>query len=323
MTKTSPVLLLHTDGLDLALDVVRKAHPDLQVHGCDSYAGLAGALADTRAEVVYSVRFAGSQGFPRDALVNADRLRWLSIGGSGTDHIAPWDADRLTVTNAAGAAADMMAEYALGAMLSFSLSLRGFAQAQQDRRWTKGRMRPIAGQTLVIVGLGHTGRALAQRAKALGMQVLGLRSHPVPTENVDETRGIDALTDFLRRADFVTLCVPLLPSTRGLIGADALAAMKPGAVLIDVSRGGVVEGQAMVAALQAGRIAGAALDVFETEPLPPDHPYWGMQNVILTPHCSSVYDGWDRKALGMFVENLGRYRRGEPLNNIVNPERGY
>ena len=121
----------------------------------------------------------------------------------------------------------------------------------------------------------------------------------------------------------MTVCLPLLPSTRGLIGARALAAMKPGAVLVDVSRGGIVEEPALVAALQGGRIAGAALDVFQTEPLPPDHPYWGMENVILTPHCSSVFDGWDRKALDMFAENLGRYRRGEPLNNVVNPARGY
>lgn len=322
MTRTSPVVLLHTDALDTALEIVRRAHPDLQVHGCDSYAGLARALADTGAEVVYSVRFAGSQGFPREALVAAGSLRWLSIGGSGTDHVAPWDAGRLTVTNAAGAAADMMAEYVLGAMLSFTLSLPGFARAQRDRRWTGGKLRPIAGQTLLIVGLGHTGRALAKRARALGMTVLGLRANPVPTEDVDRTLGIAALMEVLPQADFVTLCLPLLPSTRGLIGPAALAAMKPGAVLVDVSRGGIVEEPALVAALEGGRIAGAALDVFQTEPLPPDHPYWGMENVILTPHCSSVFDGWDRKALEMFVENMGRYRRGEPLANIVDPERG-
>jgi len=227
MSQTSPIVLLHTDALDTSLDVVRQSHPDLKVHGCDSYAGLAGALAETGAEVVYSVRFAGSQGFPRDALLSTEALRWVSVGGSGTDHIAPWDAGRLTVTNAAGAAADMMSEFALGAMLSFTLSLRGFARAQQNRQWTRGKLRPIAGQTLLIVGLGHTGRAIARRAKALGMTVLGLRANPAQTEHVDETRGIDALTDLLPRADFVALCVPLLPSTRGLIGAEALAAMKP------------------------------------------------------------------------------------------------
>ena len=323
MTQRSPTVMLHTDEPEAALMIVRAAHPDLKVHGCDSYAALPSALAETGAEVVYSVRFAGSPGFPRGALVGNNAVSWVSVGGSGADHLMPWNPDQVTVTNAAGVAADMIAEYALGVMLTFSLDLRGFARAQKDRNWIRGRVRPIAGQTLLIVGVGHTGRALARRAKAMGMTVIGLRAVPVPTENVDETHGIEALERMLPQADFVTVCVPLLPSTRGLIGPVALAAMKPGAVLIDVSRGGVVNGQALVAALQQSHIAGAALDVFETEPLPPDHPFWAMQNVIMTPHCSSVYGGWDRKAVAMFAENLGRYRRGELLCNVVNPERGY
>ena len=323
MTLLNPKVMLHTDAAEAGLEIVRAAHPDLEVHSCDSYADLPSALADTKAEVVYSVRFAGSPGFPQKAIVEAGTVRWVSVGGSGTDHLMPWDANKVTVTNAAGVASDMMAEYALAAMLAFSLDLRGFERAQKDRRWSRRPVRPIGGRTLLIIGLGHTGCALARRAKAMGMTVLGLRATPVPTENVDETFGIGALTRLLPRADFVTVCVPLAPSTLGLLGPHAIAAMKPGSVLIDVSRGGVVDGQALVAALNEGRIAGAALDVFETEPLPPDHPLWGMENVILTPHCSSVYDGWDRKAVAMFADNLGRYRRGEPLCNIVNPERGY
>lgn len=323
MTQHSPTVMLHTDEPEAALEIVRAAHPDLTVHGCHSYAALPAALAESGAEVVYSVRFAGSPGFPRAALTAENAVRWVSVGGSGTDHLMPWNPDRVTVTNAAGVAGDMVAEYALGVMLSLSLDLRGFARSQKDRKWVRGRVRSVAGQTLLIVGVGHTGRALARRAKAMGMNVIGLRARPVPTENVDETHGIDALARLLPQADFVTVCVPLLPSTRGLIGPVELAAMRPGAVLIDVSRGGVVDGQALVAALQQGRIAGAALDVFETEPLPPDHPFWAMPNVIMTPHCSSVYDGWDRKAVAMFAENLTRYRRSELLRNIVNPERGY
>ena len=323
MTRDAPIVMLHADAADEAREIVRRAHPDLAVHICDTYAALPEALARTGAEVVYSVRFAGSPGFPRQALVGSGTVRWVSVGGSGTDHLAPWDAKRVTVTNAAGVAADMMAEYALGTMLAFTLDLRGFARAQRDRRWSRGRVRPIAGRTLLIIGLGHTGRAVARRAKAMGMTVLGLRARPKPTENVDETLGIAALSEVLPRADFVLVCLPLLSSTRGLLGPAEFAAMKPGAVLIDVSRGGIVDGPALVAALTEGRIAGAALDVFETEPLPADHPFWGMENVIVTPHCSSVHDGWDRNAVAMFTENLGRYRRGEPLSNIVDPDRGY
>ena len=135
--------------------------------------------------------------------------------------------------------------------------------------------------------------------------------------------GIEALPSLWGRANFILCCVPLLETTRGLGGADAFAAMKPSAVLIDVSRGGVVDESALLAALRTQRIKGAALDVFATEPLPASHPLWDMENVIITPHCSSVYEGWDTRSLEMFSRNLTRYRRGEALDNIVDPVSGY
>jgi phosphoglycerate dehydrogenase-like enzyme len=141
--------------------------------------------------------------------------------------------------------------------------------------------------------------------------------------SLDEVHGPDALLALIGRADFIVCCVPLLPTTRGLLGEAAFAAMKPSAVLIDISRGGVVEEAALMSALGNGRIKGAALDVFTTEPLPPEHPLWGYDSVAVTPHCAAVYDGWDIKSVHMFADNLARYRRGEPLENVVNPERGY
>jgi phosphoglycerate dehydrogenase-like enzyme len=319
----SPIVLLHTDDPAPAVEIVAAAHPDLRIETCDSYAALPARVAETGAEVVFSVRFAGTPGFPRAALVETGPVRWVSVGGSGTDHLAPWDPARVTVTNAAGVAADMMAEYALGAMLAFSLDLRGFARAQAERRWTPGRVAPIAGKTLLILGLGHTGRATARRAQAMGLTVLGVRARPQPTEHVDETHGMDALSTLWGRADVILCCTPLLPSTRGLVDAAAFAAMKPGAVLIDVSRGGVVDEAALIDALRTGRLGGAALDVFATEPLPSDNPLWGFENVIVTPHCSSVYEGWERKSATLFAENLARWRRGAALANVVDPARGY
>jgi phosphoglycerate dehydrogenase-like enzyme len=156
----------------------------------------------------------------------------------------------------------------------------------------------------------------------MGIVTLGVRARPRPTADVDEVHGVDALPGLWGRADFIVCSVPLLAQTRGLVGADAFTAMKSGPVLVDVSRGGVVDEAALIAALDGGRLKGA-LDVFATEPLPGDHPLWGYHNVIVTPHCSSVYDGWDTASARMFVDNLGRYRRGEPLTNVVSPERGY
>lgn len=319
----SPVVILHTDRPEPTLAVLRETHPDLTLHGCDSYAALPSVIEATSAEVVYSVRFDGTPRFPRQALVESKSVKWVSVGGSGTDHLAPWDKARVTVTNAAGVAADMLAEYALGAMLSFSLNLRGFAERQKARQWTAGKVEPIAGKTVLILGLGKTGTAFARRAQTMGMHTIGIRARPEATPHVDEVHGQDALRDQLSRADFVLCCVPLLTSTRGLLGPAEFAAMKPGAVLVDISRGGVVDEASLLAALSSGRLKGAALDVFSQEPLPPDHPLWDFGNVIVTPHCASVYNGWDLNSVRMFAANLSRYRRGEPLDNVVDPGRGY
>jgi phosphoglycerate dehydrogenase-like enzyme len=184
-------------------------------------------------------------------------------------------------------------------------------------------MRPVEGRTVLILGLGKTGQAVAQRAKAMGMTVIGVRAQPAAIASVDEVHGAHELPALWPRADFIVVCVPLLPDTRGLVGPDALTAIKSGTFLIDVSRGGVVDQAALMAALDAGHLAGAALDVFETEPLPSENPLWAYENVTITPHCSSIYEGWDLKAVRMFSDNLARYRRGEPLQNVVVPQRGY
>jgi phosphoglycerate dehydrogenase-like enzyme len=318
-----PPIIVHSDKPGPVLAVLAESHSDLRIEACDSYAGLADAIARIDAEVVYSVRFAGTPLFPRRPLVESATVRWVSVGGSGTDHLRPWDAAKVTVTNAAGVAADMIAEYVLGAMLSFSLDLPGFAADQRARRWTAGKMEPIAGRTVLILGLGKTGQAVAHRAKAMGMTTIGVRARPRPTADLDEVHGSAGLPTLWKRADFIVCCLPLVEATRGLVGRDAFAAMKPTAVLIDVARGGIVEEAALLAALHGRRIKGAALDVFATEPLPADHPLWGYENVIITPHCSAVYDGWEMKSARMFAENLGRYRVGEVLRNIVDPARGY
>ncbi|NOD93776.1 D-2-hydroxyacid dehydrogenase [Ruegeria sp. HKCCD4884] len=319
----SPVTILHTDNPSGSKAVLAQRHPDLEIHTCDSYEALPQMIADTKAEVVYSVRFAGTPGFPRQALIDAPGVKWVSVGGSGTDHMNPWDPETLTVTNAAGVAADMMAQYALGAMFHFTLDLPGFRAAQTRREWVSGTVEPIDGKTVLILGLGQTGMAVAARCKAMGLTTVGVRARPKQTPNVDEVYGMDDLHDLWARADFIVVCVPLLDSTKGLVNARAFASMKPGVVIIDVSRGGVIDEAPLVYALETGALKGAALDVFTIEPLPSDHVLWGFDNVIITPHCSSVYEGWDLKSVEMFSDNLWRYRKGEALTNIVNPERGY
>ena len=319
----TPTVILHTDNPDASREVLEKKHPDLPIRTCSTYEGLAGLISETGAEVVYSVRFQGTPGFPREALVNSESVRWVSIAGSGTDHLAPWDGSHVTVTNAAGVAAEMMSQYVLGVMLHFSLGFPTYRAAQARQEWLMGEVEPIDGKTVLILGLGNTGQAVAARSKLMGLETLGVRANPKDTPHVDEVHSLNALDDLWDRADFLVVCVPLLESTRDLVSKTAFERLKPSTVVIDISRGGVVDEAALILALDTGAIRGAGLDVFSTAPLAKGHRLWDYENVIVTPHCSAVYAGWDLKSVEMFSDNLTRYREGQTLSNIVDPARGY
>ncbi len=322
MSDTPRIVLHNSDTAPLAR-WLRAAFPQAEYRECNSYETLPALIDSYRPEIVYSVRFAGTPGFPREALFGAGGPRWVANGGAGTDHYGQWDPQKTTVTNAAGVAAGMMAEYILGGFLHFTLDVPGMQKDKAARIWGARSVRPLAGKTLLIIGLGHTGQAVAARARAFGMKVLGSRARPKPMELVDEVHAADDLPDLLHRADFIAVSTPLIPATRGLIGKDEIAAMKPGVIFADVSRGGVVDQCALYDALKTGHVAAAALDVFETEPLPETSPLWALENVIISPHCSSVYAEWEQASFELFIQNLGRWVRGEELINIVNPARGY
>jgi len=322
MNATAKVIV-HTDDPVPLARMLRLDHPDVEFVTCDTYGGMSALVPAFRPDVIYSINFAGKKGFPRDVMLGPGGASWVSVGGSGVDHLGGWDASRTTVTNSAGVAAGMMAEYVIGALLHFTLDVAGLVRDRRSRTWSARQMKPLSGGTMLVVGLGHTGRAVAARAKSLGLRVVGTRAHPRPTENVDDVHSSADLPDLLPGADFVVVCAPLLASTKGLIGQQAFDAMKPGALLVDVSRGGVVRQDALIKALRDGRLGGAALDVFETEPLPQDSQLWELENVLISPHCSGVFDGWDRESARMFSENLQRWKRGETLENIVDPLRGY
>ncbi|MEM9046516.1 MAG: D-2-hydroxyacid dehydrogenase [Pseudomonadota bacterium] len=315
-------LLLHTDEPSTALEVMAERHPDLEPAVCTDFASLPSMLAEIAPEVVYSSRFA-SEPFPREALFSTPSVKWVSNAGSGVNHLMPWDAERVTVTNSAGVAAAAMAHFAIGMFLHHSLDIPRMQKDQTDRHWPMRGIVPLDGKTLVLVGVGKTGAETARIAKAMGMKVLGVRARPQPTPNVDKIYATYDLPNALSHADFVLICLPLLPTTRGLIGRDALQAVKRGAVLVDVSRGGILVPEELIAALDEGRLAGATLDVTEPEPLPTESPLWSHPKVLISPHCSGVYEGWERRSVEWFADNLGRWRRGEALQNVVSPERGY
>jgi phosphoglycerate dehydrogenase-like enzyme len=323
MSRDAPRILLFNDETTAMVDRLREAVPEADIRVHETYDGTDAVLSEFKPDAVYSVRFGGTYGFPTEAMLGPDGPEWISVGGSGCDHLGVWDTSKVTVTNSAGVAADMMSEFAFGCALHFTLDIPGLQVDKSAKRWTNRRVTPLKGKTVLIVGLGNTGQAVAAKAKAFGMQVLGTRARPKPMDNVDEVHTAEDLPKLWGRADMIVVCVPLLPSTTGLIDASDFAAMKPSAILVDVSRGGVIVGDALLTALTTGQIAGAGLDVFELEPLPEDSPFWNAPNAIISPHASAVYDGWAMASFEMFLENLGRWRRGEALSNVVNPDRGY
>jgi phosphoglycerate dehydrogenase-like enzyme len=321
--KDSPRVLIHSDDSAPLAARLRARHPAIEVLECEDYDSLPETLRAARPQVVYTVRFAGARGYPRDALFASGGPAWIANGGAGVDHFGSWDPSRVTVTNAAGVAAGMMAEYVLGGFLHFTLDVPGLSADKAARIWRTRRVRPLAGETLLIIGLGHTGRALAERAAALGMTVIGTRARPRPMDNVAEVHPADALPALMPRARFVAVCTPLTDATRGLVDAACLAALPRGAVLADVSRGGVVDQTALARLLAEDHLAGAVLDVFETEPLPEDSPLWALPNLLISPHCSAVHADWERASLNLFLDNLDRWLRGDPLRNVVDPALGY
>ncbi len=316
-------VLLHTNDPDPALEILHRHHPDLQPAICDTYEGLGQRVAEIDPEVVYTCRFQAGD-FPRDGLIAAPGVRWISNAGSGCNHLMPWDPTRITVTNSAGVAAEAMAQWTIGCMLHFALDIPGLQADQRDRIWRQGRsFMPLDGRTLLQIRLGQTGRETARIARAMGMMVIGVRANPKPTDHVAQVVSPAELIDVIGRADFISICLPLTDASRGLIGEDLLARVKPGAILEDQSRGGILDHRALVEALDGQNLRAAALDVFPTEPPPPDDPLWTRDDVLISPHCSGAFDGWERRMMERFCENLTRYRRGDRLLNIVDPVVGY
>lgn len=319
---TDRLLVLYAEPEEIR-DIVKARAGDLPVRFVARSADLDAALEDFRPTVVFGT---GGGGVAKEDLKRAltfESVRWLSNGGAGVEHLLPWDPAEKTVTNAAGVNAEFLAEYAAGALMAMNLRLMEHAANQRARRWVERTWTPIAGKRLCVVGLGRVGRAVAARAAGLGLEVVGVRANPQPTEHVGQVFGPDQVAEAVAGCDFVAVHAALTPSSRGLVDADVFRAMKPGVGFLNAARGPVVDEAALIAALQEGTIGQAVLDVFETEPLPEASPLWAFDQVLVTPHIADLVDDWFRRMTSAFFDNLDRARAGEGLENIVDPRRGY
>ncbi len=294
----------------------------------------ADALA--RAEILYTATV-----LPQPDQV--PRLQWVQLHFAGADHILdhPLFKAGVRFTTTSGLHAINIAEYVMASILTWSRHLPALFGLQRlgewpTQSWPRFVPHELRGATLGIVGYGSIGREVGRLACLFGMRVLALKRHPQQREDpgfsfVGDTAGClpeaiygpDQLMQMLPQCDYVVLAIPLNAETRHLIGERELRAMKPTAYLVNIARGAVVDEAALIRALQEGWIAGAGLDVFEQEPLPPDSPLWKMENVILTPHVAGFTPHYEKRAIEIFIENLRRYLDNRPLLNVVDKTLGY
>jgi phosphoglycerate dehydrogenase-like enzyme len=272
----------------------------------------------------------------RNAFLAAKKLRWVQCHGAGVNNLVAIPElvkSDVLVTNTRGAHAPTIAEHVLGTLIALTRKLPELYLAQTRKEWInwsewskKVGARPVGlfGMTLGVIGLGNIGRAVAERAAAFQMKIIAVDILDVPRPPyVAELWKIDGLSKLLQQSDVVVVTIPGTPETNGLLGRQALALMKPSAYLCVVSRGGIIDEEALASMLTEGRLAGAAVDVFKKEPLPADSPLWSAPNLILTPHVCGKSENTTAAATSIFMENLACYLDHKPLNNLVNKEMGF
>lgn len=272
-------------------------------------------------------------------------LHWVHSHWAGIDRMVDgplWDSE-VVITSASGIHAPNMGQYALAQILAWANRIPAWVRLQQSGKWPSRRREAftgeeLAGKTLGIIGYGSIGREIARLATAFGMTILVTKRDARRVEDEGyivpgygdpggdlptRTYPTEATRSMLAECDYVVITVPLTPRTHHLFDESLFRAMKPSSFVVNIGRGGVIKEEDLVRALQKGWIAGAGLDVFETEPLPEDSPLWTMENVILSPHISGFSEAYDQRALDLFIANLERYLAGEPLLNVVDRAEGY
>jgi phosphoglycerate dehydrogenase-like enzyme len=265
----------------------------------------------------------------REVFALCRNLRWVHSRNVGVEKtlFPELIESNVPLTNGVGVFSPALGEFVLGAILYFAKDFRRMIRNQMAGRWEEFDVTPIAGQTLGIVGYGDIGREIAKRACPIGMKVLAVRRHtsaPRPSDQlVENVYPPEQRLEMISRCDYVVVAAPLTAETQGMIGKTEIAAMKRSAVIINVGRGPIISEEALLEALTSNRIKGAALDVFDQEPLPPGHLFYKLENVLLSPHTADHTPDWLDNSIELFLEQFVRYKKGEPLLNVVNKKLGY
>ncbi len=323
MKKDTIVVLAIPDEPPLAM--LRQRLADIPIVIGDSADKFARVSADATALFNWS----GSLELFKQVFAMCPNLRWIHSRSVGLERtlFPELIASPVPLTNGAGVFSASLGEFTLAAILYFAKDFRRMIRNQQAGVWEAFDVSWVSGQTLGIIGYGDIGRAIAERARTFGMMVLAVKRHASTSQNADpliaQTYTPDRLLEMIPRCDYIAVAAPLTSETRGMVGEAEFAAMKPTAVVINVGRGPIINEAAMISALSNGRIRGAALDVFDQEPLRDGHPFYKLENVLLSPHCSDHTPDWLDNAMIFFIEQFERFRKGEPLLNVVDKKLGY
>lgn len=266
-----------------------------------------------------------TQSMLKDYIPSLTTLRWIHTLLAGVDEL-PHQLlpPSIPLTNSRGVYKNSLAEFACFAMLYFAKDIPRILQQQRNKQWNKFNCEELTFKTVAILSFGAMGQATAVRARAHGMRVIATRRNPdIKDPLVEEMYGPQDTALVMSKADYIVCCSPLTPETRLMVGEKEIAAMKPTAVFINIGRGWVVDEPALIKALQEKRIRGAALDVFQQEPLPESSPLWSLENVLLSPHCTDNTMTWKQDSAKLFLDNVQRYISGDGLVNIVDKQAGY
>ncbi len=307
------------------LKALDRLPPDTRVIASGDASKLAEAAPE--ADVILNGEFKDPQ-LLKSTFPLATRVRWVHTLSAGVEHVLSPEiiASPVPLTNGRGVFRRPLAEWAVGAMLHFLYDFRRLVRQQEAGMWADFDIEELGSKTIGIVGYGEIGRAVAERAKPFGCKILALRRKPENSAGdplIDRAYAPSHIDEMLATCDFVVAAAPSTPETRGLIGPAQIAVLKSSAVVINIGRGPVIDEAALVAALESKKIRGAALDVFTVEPLPAGHPFYNMQNVLLSPHSADHTAGWRDRAVQFFLDNFERFAKGEPLENIVDKHAGY
>jgi phosphoglycerate dehydrogenase-like enzyme len=318
-------VLVLADPAEPRLAMLEELPPETSIAVGNSAEAFVRAAPD--ATVIFNWSLIGD--LQREVFRMCPNVEWVHSRSAGLDGLLFPELveSPARLTNGSGVYSESLGEFVVGAILYFAKDLRRMIRNQAAGAWEPFDIVEVHGQTVGIVGYGDIGRAVATRVRALGMRVLGVKRHGPPARNDDPLAeriyGPEGLIEMISRSDYVVVAAPLTPETVGLIGEPEIAAMKPDAVLINVGRGPVIEEGALVKALSEKRIKGAALDVFVIEPLPEGHPFYKLENVLLSPHCADHTPDWLDQAMRFFLAQFEQFRKGEPLRNVVDKQLGY